>query len=113
MNWFSTKVRLVCLLERSGATRYMDCVHVFRAADFENARHVALRLGQKHEEEFKNRDGELVRWRLQKLVSLDLLGPELVDGAEVYSEPVELEPGLVIAFDAVFRPEDVEPTQTV
>jgi hypothetical protein len=113
MNWFSTKVRLICLVEKTGGIRYMDSVHVFRATDFESARYAALRLGRAHEEEFRNSDGELVRWRLKELVSLDFLGADVVDGAEVYSEPVPLEAGLVIAFETDFEPERSNPTQTV
>jgi hypothetical protein len=112
MNWYSSKVRVVCLVQGHGAVRYMDSVHLFKANDFPDAHAVAVRLGRKHETEYANGDGELVRWRLQCLISLDCIQGKL-DGAEVYSEPVPLEPGDAFAFDAAFRPEDSEPTQTV
>lgn len=113
MNWFSTKVRLVCLLEGAGGTRYMDSVHLFRAKDSADAHGVALKLGREHEDEYRNSEGETVRWRLKEIVSLDCLGAELVDGVEVYSEPVALETDVAIDFDDVFHPEKSEPTQTV
>jgi len=34
MEWFSTKVRVVCLIEGAGAAHYVDCVHMFQAKDF-------------------------------------------------------------------------------
>jgi hypothetical protein len=31
MNWYSSKVRVVCLVQGHGAVRYMDSVHLFKA----------------------------------------------------------------------------------
>ena len=45
-HWFSTKVRLVCLIEPIGAVRYMDSVYVFCSADFQTAFKRALELGK-------------------------------------------------------------------
>ena len=112
-SWFSTNVRIVCLIEGEGAARYMDCVHLMRATDFEHAMTRALALGRTHESEYKNAERQLVRWRLQEVVSLDAIPKEDLDGAEVYSEPKPLEEGSSIPFDTDFRPEDSEPTQTI
>lgn len=113
MEWFSTKVRVVCLIENTGAVNYMDCVHLFRATDYADAEAVALRLGRTHEKEYKNGAGELVRWRLKEVVSLDQIGTTIKDGAEVSSEFRDLEPDVAIAFDAEFRPEDSLPTNSI
>jgi hypothetical protein len=109
MKWFSSKVRLVVLLEKEGAWRYADSVLVFRAADFGEAFQRALALGRELEEEYLNGEGEKVRWRLKEIVSLDVLDDDL-DGAEVYSEPVALEPGEGYTFDVRFEPEKSQPT---
>ncbi len=112
MRWFSSKVRLVVLLETQGASRYADSVFLFRAADFDEAFQRALALGRAQEEEYTGGEGERVRWRLKEILSLDVLDDEL-DGVEVYSEPVTLAPGEAYPFDATFEPEKSQPTQTV
>lgn len=111
--WFSSRLRLVCVIEGSGATRYQDSVHLFRAGDFEEAFQRALDLGRACEESYLNPDKKRVRWRLKEIVSLDIITADQLDGAEVYSEPVPLEEGVEIPFDATFTPETSRPTQTI
>lgn len=111
--WFSTKVRLVCLIENIGATRYMDSVYLFRAEDFTKAFQRALQLGYSQEEQYANVDGKQVKWKLKEIISLDIIREDSLDGAEIYSEPVELAPGESIAFNDEFHPEKSEPTQTI
>ncbi len=53
-----------------------------------------------------------MRWRLEAVETIDLLGAEIVDGREVYAEPVDLDFGEAVAFDAEFRPEESEPGQS-
>lgn len=60
-----------------------------------------------------NADGVRVRWALTDVISIDSLGRDLVDGAEVYSEPLTLEIDPGIGFDTRFAPEQSKPTQTV
>lgn len=112
MTWYSSKVRIVCLVQGQGAVRYMDSVHLFQAHDFQDAHATAVTLGRRHEEEYTNVDGNVVRWKLQRLISLDSVKGDL-DGAEVYSEPVPLGPDDAFAFDAVFHPDESDPTGTV
>jgi hypothetical protein len=113
VNWFSTKVRVACLIEGVGLVRYMDSIHVFHAENFDEAMQRALVLGRGHEEEYVNSNQEHVRWRLKEIVSLDILQQGLSDGIEIYSEPVE--PGLTEFFDydAKFNPDTSTPTQTI
>jgi len=113
MKWFSSKVRVVCLVEPEGAQRYMDSVYVFKADDFETAFQRAVDLGKEQEEEYLNAENQIVRWRLKEVISLDVINHTSLDGAEVYSEPVELEVGARLPFDADFQPEKSLPTQTV
>jgi hypothetical protein len=111
--WYSTKVRLICLIEQMGGTRYMDSVFLFRAGEFDEAFQRALGIGKKQERSYRNGEGQLVVWKLVELISLDLLRTESLDGAEVYSEPVSLPDGVSIPFGAEFSPETSRPTQSV
>ena len=113
MSWFSTKVRIACLIEGQGAVDYMDSVYVFRAKDFEEAFQCAFKLGCSQEEEYLNFENRRVSWRFKEIISLDIIRSRAINGAEVYSEPVELAPGEQIPFDAEFHPEDSKPTQAV
>jgi len=91
----------------------MDSVVIFQAEDWEPAFESALSLGRKMERTYRNVDGEQVAWRLIEIVSLDWIEAGDLNGAEVYSEPVPIEPGNEIPFDAVLTPEESEPTQTI
>lgn len=113
MNWFSSKVRIVCLIETVGASRYMAPIHLFRAEDYDAARARALVLGRAHEQEYRNGDGHLVRWRFKEIISLDMIRADDLDGTEIYSEFSAIEDGVFIPFDAQFRPEDSDPTNTI
>jgi len=108
MRWFSAKNRIVVLIEGIGAEHFMDCVHVFRAADFDDAFQTALRIGKSHQQDYLNGEGRMVRWRLQEIVSLAQIGRR-IDGAEVHSEFVDLAAGEEVAFEHVFHPEDSTP----
>src|SRR5215471_20174637 len=98
-HWFSAKVRLVCLIEPTGAVRYMDSVYVLRSADFQSALERALDLGKSQERSYLNADNKRVAWKLAEIVSLDIITAESLDGVEVYSEPVELAPGDALPID--------------
>jgi hypothetical protein len=110
--WFSARIRLVCLLEGSGAQRFQDSVVVFRARDFADAFRRALEIGRGHEEEYLNGDGERVAWRLKEVLSLDVVHGDL-DGAEVSSEPVDVLDEVRDPFETTYAPESSDPTQTI
>lgn len=112
LQWFSAKVRSICLVEARGANRYMDCIHIFRASGWDDAMRKALALGRTHEQEYTNEDGHHVRWRLKEVVSLDLIPDGQLDGAEVYSEFSAVPATEFVPFDAEFRPENSHPVQT-
>ena len=112
-HWFSAKVRLVCLIEPTGAMRYMDSIYVFRSVDFQTAFKRALELGKSQERSYLNADQKKVMWKLAEIISLDMIASESLDGVEVYSEPVDLSPGETFSVDVELHPERSEPTQTI
>jgi hypothetical protein len=107
--WFSTMVRLLTSIEGLGPTTYTRSVFVFRAGDWESARLRAIELGRAAEDTYDNPNGQRVEQRLVCVETLDLLDDELVDGREVYSEPLPVGEEPV---DAVLHPEDSQPTQS-
>ncbi|MDQ3577357.1 MAG: DUF4288 domain-containing protein [Actinomycetota bacterium] len=111
-DWYSARIRLVCLIEGEGAARFQDSVVLLRASSFQAALTRAVDVGRSHEEEYTNADGQRVVWRLKEIISLDVVKTDL-DGAEVYSEPVELAPAEQDPFDTVYTPEGSQPTQTI
>lgn len=111
--WFSTKIRLLCLLESGGGTGYRDSVFLIQATDFEDAFGRALEIGRGLERTYLNGDGITVRWAFTSVISLDALGRALTDGDEIYSEPLDLAIDSAIDFDTQFSPEQSKPTQTV
>ncbi|MBV9266671.1 MAG: DUF4288 domain-containing protein [Acidobacteriaceae bacterium] len=111
--WFSSRIRYAVIAESHGLQSYMDSVRLFRSTDFDSAFSRVLEIGLSDQKEYLNADGERIAWRLVSIISLDLLSPQLVDGQEVYSEPVEVEDGTVISFDTVLNPALSSPTQTI
>lgn len=110
--WFSAMLRLVILIEGEGATRLSRSLVVFRADDWSDAKKRAIDLGRNMECSYTGGAGEAVRWRLAAVETLDLLGDAVTDGREVYSEPLPLPAGELIAFDVEFDPESMEPGQS-
>ncbi|XXU32036.1 DUF4288 domain-containing protein [Sorangium sp. So ce887] len=106
-------MRVACLIESAGLSRYMDSIHLFKASDFSEAMRRAVEMGKVHEQEYLNAEGWRVRWVLASIILLDLIGDELTDGAEVYSEPVEINADEAVGFDHQFFPDKSEPTQTM
>ncbi len=80
-DWFSARLRCVLLIQDVGAVRYMDSLYLLRATDFAKAFTRVLDLGRREEKEYRNHDGQLVRWRFKEVLSLDIIAAQL-DGAE-------------------------------
>ena len=110
--WFSSKIRLICLIESKGSTLYMDSIFVFSAKNFKEAFQKSLQLGRDHERRYVNADGEKVLWKLKEIISLDIIRQKDLDGVEVYSELV-VPDGEIEPFDSLFYPETSKPTQTI
>ena len=111
MNWYSSKIRLACLIQGVGLTRYMDSVVLFRAKDFKGAMKRALEFGKRQEEEYLNAEKELVRWRFKEVVSLDIIEHDDLDGVEVHSDFIDSDEQ--VDFNVEFTPEKSKPTQTI
>ncbi len=108
--WFSTCVRLVIIVESEGAGPFVDCVFVFEASGWDEARVAALRLGRSKESEYRNGVGQRVRWALVDVVTLDELGALERGGVEVYSIASDADvDASSITIDSNFRPEMSEP----
>lgn len=105
-------LRFVVLIEGDGGTRLSRSVIVFRAQDWPEAKKRALALGQGMERSYTGGTGEEVRWRLETVETLDLLGDAITDGREIYTEPLPLPGGETIPFDAQFNPSSSEPGQS-
>lgn len=111
--WFSTKVRVYCLVEGAGVFDCWEPVHVFRAGDLDIARERAIELGRSHDQDYLNEAGQRVRWRCSDILSLDDLGVESdLDGREVYYDVADWAPRIGVGFDTEFHPELSEPNQT-
>ncbi len=108
--WFSASVRILCLIEDEGATTQDQCVHIFRATDWDDAFGRALHLGRSHEKDYLNGDGKRVRWRLDRVATLDMIRAPDLDGAEVFSQMSEVSGGP--PFDTEFQPEKHRPSNT-
>ena len=112
-DWFSACLRLVVLIEHEGATHYADSVVLFHASTWDAAFARALELGRGLETSYRNSDGQEVRWRLASVLTLDHLGPELPDGAEVHWRTKDLAAAReAIAFDVALEPEKSRPGQS-
>jgi hypothetical protein len=88
-------------------------VHLLEAADFKEAFEKALSVGRSHEEEYRNGDNEIVRWKLKEVISLDILKNGIFDGCEVYSEPIPLANEVSLLAESNLCPEKSFPTQTI
>ncbi len=113
LQWYSSKLRTVCLVEASGPLHYMDCVHVFRATSWQSALERAVELGRAHERSYLNDDNRKVRWALKEILTLDVLSDFQLDGAEVHSEFSDVAADDSSELDTIFHPEDSSPEQSV
>ena len=114
-HWFSARLRLACLIEGSGVSRYEDSVVLFYAADGTAAFRRALELGRSRERSFTNRYGERVAWKLKEVATLDRLASDDIDGVEVISDPIFdiLPEDASLPIEHQFDPERSEPNVTL
>lgn len=111
LRWWSTKVRVLCLVEGSEPTDAClqdEQVFVFRAEDRESAFARALALGREQETEYLNSDEQVVMWRLARVLTLHEILADNLDGSEVHSTMSWSEDGNP-AFETLFVPELQEP----
>jgi hypothetical protein len=109
--WYAAQVRVVCLVEGAEVGEPVlqdESVHIFRAASRESGFQRALELGRGQETEYCNSDGQVVRWRLAQVLTLDEIAAVDLDGAEVHSRLSWYEDGSP-PFETLFVPELQEP----
>lgn len=110
--WFSALLKFVIVTENKGGSRYANSLILCKAEDFDSAKQKVLAIGKSKETDYTNGEGERVQWRFSSVETLDMLGSEIEDGREVYSEFREISSDEKIDFDTEFRPELSKPTQT-
>lgn len=95
-----------------GVSRYAKSVVVFQSQDYALAQERALAIGRSKETTYTNGDNKQVKWKLESIETLDILGEKIEDGREVYSEFQEISSENEVPFTTEFHPERSKPTQT-
>jgi hypothetical protein len=110
--WFSATLRYAVIVEGQG--RHMSChsLVLLRAVDFEEAQSKAVSVGLSREQRYANPEGRRVSWRLEEILTLDLLREGIKDGTEVFCRLFE-ESDPTIGPDTVFEPAISQPAQTI
>lgn len=113
MVWFSAMLEFVVHIEDTGAERYARTLIVFQSSDnFSLARDIALKIGKSKEQSYRNGEDKLVQWKLKNIETLDLLGEQIENQREIYSEFQDI-PSDESAVDlSDLHPELSKPTQT-
>src|SRR5579884_2584074 len=110
--WYVAKLRFLVLLESMGSEQAEESIFLFRSGDFAAAFARALELGRAAETQYVGGTGELVRWRLKEVLTLDALQAAELDGVAVYSELTSVRDDERFRFDHVFEPEASQPQRT-
>src|SRR4051794_3040876 len=85
--WFSAMAQFVVFIGE-GIENYERSLFVFQADGFDAAHRRAVELGRAQESTYANTFGDVVRWQLVRVETLDVLGDVVDDGREVFSERV-------------------------
>jgi hypothetical protein len=110
LRWYSGMCTMLCIIERVGAVETEESVWVFRATGRKDAIKKFLELARTQDHEFRNADGERVRWTVSKLANIDELEEGELKDREVYSRISPIEPpDASISIDQQFTPEHPEP----
>jgi len=107
--WFSALIVVVCVVEQRGLVSEWRNLVLLKASDRESAKARAIDVAARYRDEYRNGDGELVRWIPKAIETLDMFEADLSDGQEVYFEPREIEPpdttvSLDVSFDLAVSP---------
>jgi hypothetical protein len=87
--WYSATFIVKCTIgqNQTGNFLFDEQIKIIKAANREEAYEKALKLGQVENHEYKNSDGELVKWTFEGLFNLNSL-ESLEDGTEIASKMV-------------------------
>jgi hypothetical protein len=113
VSWYSTKLRFAVMVEPVGCDLLYERIYLLKGTDFGDALGRALSIGRAAEREYRNSNGQLVSWKLMKVISLDVLSTLNLDGAEIFAESARLDETSRIPFGTTFNPEASEPMQTI
>lgn len=83
--WFAAALRFVVIVDETPTDGVLSVV-LFTAASFDGAFERAIELGRAAEKRYENAEARQVTWRLERVLTLDLLGDQIIDGHEVYFE---------------------------
>ncbi len=108
MEWYSTCIRLVCIVGEVGIVDIWDHIYIVRANTRELAVEASNNIGHSKEQLYENADKELVRWAFVGIVHLDKLGKRLSSGKVVYLSNALKVRSIPINFNAVFFPDKQE-----
>jgi hypothetical protein len=81
---FVAAFRLICYVAERAVDGLVS-VRIISAAGWDDARQQALQAGLGLEESYSNADGQLVEWKLARVMTLDQLPSESLIGQEVYA----------------------------
>ncbi len=91
MNWYI--VKLVFSIDRdqvAKSAQFDEQIRLVQARNSSDAYFKARNIGKKEETAFSSDRNETIKWRFIDVPEISLLG-ELKDGAEVYSNTIEIE----------------------
>jgi len=86
--WYSAMLNFVVEVEGEPEVRRSRSVILVRGpeSDFDGTKALAIKRGRSMEKDYLNSAGKRVRWTLEDVETIDLLGTDLADGREVYHE---------------------------
>lgn len=111
--WFSAKLRFAVFIGSLDCDLMHESVCLMQASDFNEAHAKAILIGRHSEKRYLNGEGKEVAWNFAEVISLDIIGADTLDGAEVYSETIHLKEGDKVPSGKVFSPEASQPIQTI
>ena len=107
MTIYAARIVILCVpggeMPSDGYTADIQ-VHVFSATGYDDAFKKVLAIGYREENEYKNEDGEKVRWIFKEIEEITDLG-ESIEGKEVSSRMEGYFPNEPLAIDVTFNPE--------
>lgn len=86
--WYSALLSFIVDVQDEAEIHRSRSVILFRGPTFdsETAKVLAIARGRSMEQSYSNIDGKTVRWILERVETLDVLGEDLGDAREVYHE---------------------------
>ncbi|BDT92283.1 MULTISPECIES: hypothetical protein [Nocardia] len=113
--WYSCAANYAIILDRDSATNPPSMhrsVFVFQAQDDpDDAIAKALEIARSREQDYMGGapgDSARVVWRLESLETIDILGESIVDGREIYAEPIPVPDHVNWTVETRFTPDTTD-----